>query len=254
MMRPFFLVIMYLFSWFVLADELSIAEPEDYLLSNHWQHAEIRMTLLELMRNEGTFALLEQLGIGPGMHCLDIGAGLGGVARWMKERVGSTGAVYALDKNTRFLQSPQASSLLVVEEDFTSEETALPKNYFDLIHIRNTLMHLPNKPAMIKKMTGLLKPGGVLVVEDMGIFNGDYQLSDLKTPEAAWKKEAGDYLALEKKQQNVISLRLPESPLVSTSRINTGAGKNTGRSGSWRQYCRTIYALFNSAAGARAEP
>ena len=123
--------------------------------------------------------------------------------------MGSTGEVYALDNDTRFLEGSQAANFFVMNEDFTSEETALPKNHFDIIHARNIVMHLPNKKAVIKKMASLLKPGGVLIVEDMGIFDGDYQLADLKAPKAAREKEANDYLSLEKNNKMSFHSGLP---------------------------------------------
>jgi 2-polyprenyl-3-methyl-5-hydroxy-6-metoxy-1,4-benzoquinol methylase len=40
---------------------------------------------------------IARLGIAPGWKCLDVGAGAGGVARWMAEKVGTTGSVTATD-------------------------------------------------------------------------------------------------------------------------------------------------------------
>src|SRR5215212_3622133 len=48
---------------------------------------------------------LSELGVAPGWKCLEVGAGGGGVARWLAERVGEAGRVVATDINTRFLDS-----------------------------------------------------------------------------------------------------------------------------------------------------
>ncbi|MGB1272455.1 MAG: methyltransferase domain-containing protein, partial [Endozoicomonas sp.] len=69
---------------------------------------------------------------------------------------------------------------------------------YDLIHARDVLMHLAEKEQAIKKMAAALKPGGVLVVDDMGIFDAKYRLSTLDAPDEVWKKEGGDYQALER--------------------------------------------------------
>ncbi len=202
-MRHLIPVLLSLLPLCVLSADSTLNHPpatqQDYTLSNQWEHAEVRLGLLEKMQNPSTFTLLEKIGIKPGMNCLDIGSGLGGVAKWMAERVGDTGQVYATDINTHLLERIRSDNLLVLQEDFSASKISLPANHFDLIHTRNVLMHLQNKEELIIRMVSLLKPGGVLVVEDMGVFAGDYRLSDLDAPQAAWKKEAHDYQLVEEK-------------------------------------------------------
>ena len=193
----------YLASLIFLPIWLSATEPSsppktEYSFENQWTHAALRLELLEKILNPQTFTLLNQQGIKPGMTCLDIGSGLGGVAQWMAKQVGPEGSVTATDIDIRFLKEKRSDNFRVIEEDFTKNGSILPAQHFDLIHARNVLMHWPDKQEQVNKMVALLKPGGILVVEDMGIFDGHSRLSGLDGPEGVWKKEARDYRLLEK--------------------------------------------------------
>lgn len=187
-----------LFAFSVSADE----EKPTYNLDNKWEFARLRLQALEEINNPRTFELLKnKIGIQPGWICLDAGSGLGLVAEWMAEQVGSSGKVVATDIEPRFLKEKESSNLQVLRHDITKDP--LPDDYYDLIHARNLLMHLPDKESVIKRLVQALKPGGTLVVDDMGIFEGQYRLSTLHTSEEVWQKEAKDYEMLEK--NNIIS-------------------------------------------------
>ena len=59
--------------------------------------------LLASQYDGGSIRLIENLGIAPGWHCLEVGAGHGGMARWLAATVGDQGRVMATDIDTRFL-------------------------------------------------------------------------------------------------------------------------------------------------------
>jgi 2-polyprenyl-3-methyl-5-hydroxy-6-metoxy-1,4-benzoquinol methylase len=61
----------------------------------------------------GTTRHLLARGVGPGWHCLEVGAGGGSIALWLAEQVGATGSVVATDIDTRFLDSIQVANLVV---------------------------------------------------------------------------------------------------------------------------------------------
>ena len=62
-----------------------------------------RLRRLEAMSDRTTIRALDTVGVGPGWHCLEVGAGGGSVARLLGERVGPTGRVVAADLDPRFL-------------------------------------------------------------------------------------------------------------------------------------------------------
>ena len=100
-----------------------------------------RLGLLEASRDPGTMRQLEQLGVGPGWRCLEVGAGRGSIVRWLAEKVTPTGSVTAVDIDPRFLsdmpENVEVRALDIREDEVEAEA-------FDLVHCRALLMHLPD--------------------------------------------------------------------------------------------------------------
>ncbi len=144
---------------------VSLAD-EQYTLSNSWEHARERLALLEEWSNPHTFETLEKVGIQRSWHCLDAGAGLGGVTRWIAKKVGTTGSVDALDMNPHFLKEITDTNVRILQQNLVTDD--LPEATYDFIFARNLLMHIPEREYVIQKFVGALKPGGVLMTEDLG--------------------------------------------------------------------------------------
>lgn len=106
---------------------------------------------------------LQELGAGPGMRCLEVGAGTGTVARWLLEEAG-VDEVVALDRDTSALTGLAGPRLRIVTADLMDEE--LRPGTFDLIHARFVLMHLPERRRLLSRLAGWLGPGGRLVLAD----------------------------------------------------------------------------------------
>ncbi|MER6315004.1 methyltransferase domain-containing protein [Streptomyces sp. NPDC001581] len=122
-----------------------------------------RIDLGALTYDATTLARLKLLGAGPGWNCLDVGAGTGTVARRLLDEAGVE-TVLAVDRDVRFLAAHPVPGLTVLQGDVTSDDFA--PGLFHLVHARFVLMHLPSPQHMIAKLSGLLAPGGVLVVSD----------------------------------------------------------------------------------------
>jgi len=99
-----------------------------------------------------------------GMRCLEIGAGAGSVATWMSEVVGATGRVSAVDISTRFLTSAKGANVDVHEADIRTVN--LEPASFDVAHARFVFIHLSDWRTALAATLRLLKPGGVLVLEE----------------------------------------------------------------------------------------
>jgi SAM-dependent methyltransferase len=122
-----------------------------------------------------TFRRLEEIGVGEGWRCLEVGGGTGSVAAWLRERAG---VVVATDVETRWLEP--LAGVEVRRHDVVADP--LEEAAYDLIHVRLVLMHLPERDAVLAKLVGALRPGGWLVVDD-------YDLGVIGTahpPNAAW--------------------------------------------------------------------
>ncbi|CAM3879051.1 class I SAM-dependent methyltransferase [Smaragdicoccus niigatensis] len=133
---------------------------QGYVFDQAWHDERARIAGMESLWDSGTIAVLDGLGIQPGWHCLEVGAGGGTIAHWLSERA----MVTATDLDTRFVEPLASEMLLVSRHDI--REDPLPPAEFDLIHTRLVLEHLPERLAIIDKLIAALKPGGVLVVED----------------------------------------------------------------------------------------
>jgi SAM-dependent methyltransferase len=140
------------------------AEPPRYLLDNADAIAAQRMATLSRLYDPASQRALTAAGIAPAWHCLEIGGGGGGVARWMAERVGPAGSVLCTDLDPRHIAPTGLPNLEVVRHDAVRD--ALPQEKFDLAHARLVLLHIPERETVLEKMVAALVPGGWLVVED----------------------------------------------------------------------------------------
>jgi 2-polyprenyl-3-methyl-5-hydroxy-6-metoxy-1,4-benzoquinol methylase len=110
---------------------------------------------MESLWDPGTQALLDELGIGDGWKCLEVGAGGGSLVEWMAAR-GAT--VTAVDIDTRFVEALASDSIEVRHMDIRTDE--LPSSEFDLVHARLVLEHLSDREQVLRRLEGTLRPGG----------------------------------------------------------------------------------------------
>jgi len=141
-----------------------VADVDGYLLDNQWPGTGGRLALLATLFDPTTFRRMEALGIAPGWHCWEVGAGGPSVATWMSGRVGAEGTVLATDVDPSWLSAPEDHPFEVRRHDIGAEPA--PAGPFDLIHARLVLMHVPNRSEALTRMAAALRPGGWLLVED----------------------------------------------------------------------------------------
>lgn len=112
----------------------------------------------------GPFALdlVNDAGLRPGERVLDVACGTGTIARLASERVGMSGRVSGLDVNAAMLQIarslPAAAPIKWYET--AAESVPLPDESFDVIFCGLGLQFFADKPAALREMRRLLKPGG----------------------------------------------------------------------------------------------
>ena len=134
-------------------------------LSNTASDEHRRLRGAEELFDPGTFRHLDTIGLGPGMRCLEVGAGGGSVARFMAERVGPTGSVLVTDIDLSRLEGCDRPNVHAVVHDITTD--ALPPRRFDVVHARLVLEHLPCRLLVLEKLVAGLRPGGWILVEDL---------------------------------------------------------------------------------------
>src|SRR3954451_23201014 len=115
-----------------MSNETYPTEPGTYALANSVSAAVDRFAALSAVYDPVTSRHLDEVGIAPGWHCLELGAGSGSVARWMGERVGPAGRVLAVDLDTRWLAGLARGPVELRALDVRTDE--LPAAAFDLVH------------------------------------------------------------------------------------------------------------------------
>jgi SAM-dependent methyltransferase len=148
-----------------------------YGLDNAWHQARSWLRSLEQWLDPVTVRHLRARGVGAGWRCLEVGGGAGSVARWLCGQVCPDGEVFATDIDTRFMETGGEANLRVVRHDITAHD--LPPATFDLVHCRLVLAHLPDRQAVLSKLTAALKPHGQLVAEEMDFVSA---LADADQP------------------------------------------------------------------------
>jgi 2-polyprenyl-3-methyl-5-hydroxy-6-metoxy-1,4-benzoquinol methylase len=137
---------------------------DQYIFERNWDDREWeRLRLIEQALDDQSIASLQATGIRREWDCLELGAGAGSIAQWMSNVVGDVGRVVAIDLKTDFLLHLSTPPCEVVQGDFLS---ASLEGRFDLAHCRYVLVHNRQSQSMLEKLGSLLKPGGILVVEE----------------------------------------------------------------------------------------
>jgi SAM-dependent methyltransferase len=122
-----------------------------------------RLSAIQRHVDTHTIGIIEQLPIIPAADCLELGAGAGSIAYWLAGTY-QDGRVVAVDIDTRYLDADRAANLEIQQADITQPD--YHPGWFDLIHARYLLCHLPDRETVIKRAVGWLKPGGWIVLEE----------------------------------------------------------------------------------------
>lgn len=138
------------------------APQPGYLLDNAQAEADERFTAFAELFDPTTFARIDALGIGPGWHCWEVGAGSAAVPNWLTNRVGAAGRVLATDLDLSWLPADAPFDTRV--HDVGADPA--PDGLFDLVHARLVLVHVPARDRALATMVAALRPGGWLFVED----------------------------------------------------------------------------------------
>jgi SAM-dependent methyltransferase len=124
-----------------------------------------------------TAALFDRVGIVWGMSCLDVGCGGGDVTRELARRAGSAGRALGIDIDAGALaiarEEAERDGALGVEYQQCDVLTAELEPEYDVIYVRFVLTHMADPVAAATRIAAGLRPGGVLIVEDID-FTGSF--------------------------------------------------------------------------------
>lgn len=118
-----------------------------------------------------TRELLARAHVSAGAHCLDVGCGPGFTTQLLRELVGASGSVVALDESPRWREVVEAR---IAAEAWSNvrfelgriESAELPDAHFDRVFMRWVLSFVPEPTRALARLRETLKPGGLLVIQD----------------------------------------------------------------------------------------
>jgi SAM-dependent methyltransferase len=143
---------------------------EEYVLATGTA-AVRRLFVLHNIYSDAGRRILSKAGLRPGMRIADFGCGVGLVTRMLAGMTGPGGEVVGIDVHAaqleqaaRVCESGGFRNVSFLHADACS--TGLERESFDLVYCRFLLLHLREPEACLREMRDVLKPGGMLVVED----------------------------------------------------------------------------------------
>jgi ubiquinone/menaquinone biosynthesis C-methylase UbiE len=131
-----------------------------------------RLSRLNELLNAASMRALELRG---GEKVLDVGAGLGQLARAMARAVAPSGRVVGVERSAEQLAEAARQARAADEDglvDFRrGDARALPlgpaeRGSFDVAHARFLLEHVPEPEAVVAEMVAAVRPGGRVVLSD----------------------------------------------------------------------------------------
>lgn len=125
-----------------------------------------RLEILGRAMWPSTLALFQRAGLSAGQRCVDVGCGVGLVT---EEVARLTGHCLGLDNDSEFLNYAKAHRQTVGAsfQEFDIVHGVAEEGRFDVAFSRYLLSHLGNPLEALQKIVSLVRPGGLILVEDI---------------------------------------------------------------------------------------
>jgi ubiquinone/menaquinone biosynthesis C-methylase UbiE len=144
-------------------------QDDRYLLGDSTAEVEHLTHQAEVYAKEAA-SLLDRVGVAAGSSAIDVGCGVLGILRLLCERVGPSGRVVGLERESRILDAARQAAaqhdlpVEFVQGDATSLD--LPSDSFDFVHERTVLLNVHDPATVIAEMARIARPGGVVALQE----------------------------------------------------------------------------------------
>jgi MPBQ/MSBQ methyltransferase len=157
---------------------------------DHFAPSDLRGTdQLHIGGRAATSRVATRAGIRAGTRVLDIGSGMGGVARHLAGELGAT--VHGVDLTPEFVAAAQSltgRTGLSAQVEFTQGsalDLPLADGSFDAAMLIHVGMNVRDKDRLFAEAARVLRPGGVLAVYDIMLTGGDIESYPLPWADSA---------------------------------------------------------------------
>jgi ubiquinone/menaquinone biosynthesis C-methylase UbiE len=152
-----------------------MTEPDQYLLGHRQAEQERLQQQAQQFAQESSW-LFDQIGVAPGSRVVEIGCGPHGCLDLLSTRVGASGTVVGVERNTeavalaRKMVSERAlANVEVLEGD--ARATGLPRVSFDLATMRFVLVNVPKPEEIVAEAAALVRPGGWVALHEADLIS-----------------------------------------------------------------------------------
>jgi len=168
---------------------------DKYILGSARKELE-RLKIQSAVFARETLQTLKLAGIKKGMHCVDIGCGIGDVSFMLAELVGKDGSVTGLDANKDVIEFCKKRA---EKENATNikffvgnvYDNTLKNNSFDFVFSRFLFQHLADPRKALREMIKLARNGGVIAAEE-----NDHGMWLSYPPSSGYEKLRNAYVGL----------------------------------------------------------
>ena len=152
---------------------LAIHDQQPGYILGHADEELDRLIAQERFLGDLTEQVLRLAGIGRGMRVLDVGCGTGDVAFLAARLVGPTGGVIGVDKAPEAVavarERARAAGMANVQFLIRDAAAVALDAPVDAVIGRLVLMYLPDPAALLRRLLGMLAPGGVVAFQEMDL-------------------------------------------------------------------------------------